>query len=185
MSRDSIEWITAAPDLLPLVPPAWMRSAMREHREAVQFWRKHCKSTEGWLHDINMGSGTPRIQTISVSGAVPFHRDPDFEKFGYLLILRPAHYLVTGQRRHQKAPQPPGTVICFHQARRNHALVDRAMSAGVARDDGIPRESQQPPRLWIAATMESPYLMSPEECVAAMRQELMNTAWNRTPRLAA
>lgn len=158
---------------------------MREHREAVRFWRANEHMGGDWLHDINMGSGTPRLQTISVSGTVPFHNDPDFERFGYLLILRPAHYLVTGLRRHQRAPQPPGTVICFHQARRYHALVDRAMPAGVARAEGIVRASDSPPRLWIAATMETPNLMSPEECVAAMRQELMNTAWNRTPRLAA
>ncbi|AFU88202.1 hypothetical protein CcrColossus_gp332 [Caulobacter phage CcrColossus] len=198
MNRDAIEWMQTAPaDLLELEPRDWMQTQMRQHRNQVQFWRDDLNRTDpsviradgrAWAGDVDVGSGWLRISIITANGEIAYHRDPGFEKYGYLLILRPAGYSVTGLYNWRgEEVQQRGMMLCLHQARRLHALVRRGTSKshGVRLKDTYGLHTSTPGRVWMAIGFNSEKLLTLEEASEVFRTDLGKRPVNAARRLTA
>jgi hypothetical protein len=191
---DAIEWIAQAPnDLVSLVPRRWMQTQMQQYKERVSYWRDEgrCDHLAGrvtptWSGDVDIGSGSGTSKIITADGEISFHIDADFDKYGYLLVLRPAGYSVTGRRDWRGMErQEIGTLICFHQATRQHALVRRGtpyrdckrlIGAGSYHRSMSPR----PGRVWMALSTDNPLLLTPDEAVDHFRKDLGRLLVNRS-----
>ncbi|AXQ68879.1 hypothetical protein HOU00_gp246 [Caulobacter phage CcrPW] len=209
MNRDAIEWLLPAPaDLLALEPRDWMRTQMRQHKDNVQFWREDLKRLDplvravydedgelytespeaAWSGDVDVGSGWLRISIITANGEIAYHRDPDFEKYGYLLILRPAGYSVTG-RYHWRGEdvQERGMMLCLHQRNRQHALVRRGTTKchGARLKDTFSLHTPRPGRVWMAIGFNSNKLLTLEEASDIFRADLEKRPVNAARRLTA
>lgn len=201
MSNDAIEWVEPGfEDLLPLVPRAWMHNQMDFFRGRVQYWREDKRQdhrlrgyAEGstWTGDVDVGSGWMGVNIITADGEIDYHRDPDFERYGYLLIIRPAGYSVTGLRKWRgKDEQPKGTLMCFHQARRLHALVRTGSTRKEMMEDrhhagvfGPTLYADRPFRIWMSVGFGSEKLLTPEEAANEIRTRMQRLPSNHISRL--
>lgn len=179
---DALGWI--APDagrkLLPLVPAGWIKSLKDEQ---LDYLAHHKAFNHGrqWSSEVNMGQSLAPVQVISACGEIGFHKDPDFSTYGYLLIIRAAGYNVTGPRpwRGMERRQAAGDLICLRQKTHFHALVQhgrRRSESGHLDAEWGGVFSDLPQRLWIAATLDTPEYLTPDEAVA-----LYENALNRIP----
>lgn len=200
-TNDAIEWIDPGhDDLLPLVPRAWMHNQMEFFKARILSWREDQRQDHRlrgyakgntWTGDVDVGSGWMGLSIITADGEIDFHRDPDFDRYGYLLILRPAGYSVTGLRTWRgKDVQPKGTLMCFHQRRRLHALVRTGSTRRAMMEDrrhegvfGSTLYADRPFRIWMSLGLNSPKLLSPEEAAAEMRRKLEKLPANHISRL--
>lgn len=209
MTHDAIEWmLPASPDLLALEPRDWMQTQMRQHKSQVHFWREDLKRLDpltravyeedgelytsapdvAWSGDVDVGSSWLRVSIITANGEIGYHRDPDFEKFGYLLILRPAGYSVTGRYNWRgEDVQERGTMLCLHQRRRQHALVRQGTSKrdGARLKDTFTLHTPRPGRVWMAIGFNSNKLLTLEEASEVFRTDLGKRPINAARRLTA
>lgn len=178
-TRDAIEWIADARDLLPLVPRHWMQNAMRDFRHNHKFWRSSAE--DAWYSDVGIGYGFKGVRLIYATGEIPYHTDPDFPHYGYLLIIRPAGYIVTGHQWRGDRPQAPGDLICFHQQRRQHALVRRGRDEKEMKT--LSRETMvwtqpHPGRLWMGLIWDHDEL-SPVDEVSDVFRDVLESVQRR------
>ena len=176
---DAIVWRASAPQLLPLMPRAWMDTLKREHLDLVAEHRRSGHSS--WPCQVNMASGAKGVNSISANGDIFFHRDEDFPPYAYLLIVRPAGYVVTGYERWRGLEQDrAGDLICFRQKTHKHALA----VSGSTRDGAIHLdldmevELHRPGRLWLALTLDSDQLMTRSQAIEAYEQRLKSLPIN-------
>lgn len=182
---DALGWIApgAGLDLLPLVPPGWIQSLKDEHLEHRRDHLTHHRAHQ-WESAVNMGQSFAPVQVISANGEIGFHKDEGFSSYGYLLILRAAGYNVTGPRpwRGLERQQVAGDLICLRQKTHFHALVRHGFRKGecghLANDWGVVL-SERPQRLWIAATLDTPKYLAPDEAVEQYERALKRIPINK------
>lgn len=172
-AADAIVWRVAAPRLLPLVPRAWLETLKREHLEMVAEHR--AERRPAWPCLVNMASGANGIASMSANGDIFYHRDEDFSSYAYLLIVRPAGYVVTGYERWRGLEKDvAGDLICFRQKSHLHALA----VSGTDREDALHLDLDtevtlnRPGRLWMALTLDSPELLTRVQAIRAYEKRL-------------
>lgn len=155
---------------------------MQEHRDYFRGTRHRRRNA--WPSDINVSSGDAGLLSFSANGEIGFHKDPAFYKYGYILVVRPAGYNVTGLKdwRGLDPQQAAGDLICFHQQRRLHALVQQGTPR--SRSDHLHHPeatvwSDHPGRLWCALTLELKEFLTPEEAIAVYDRRLKSLAVNK------
>lgn len=186
---DAIVWRVHAPHLLELVPQAWRNTMAREYRESIQAWK--AQDRPRWWHHVNMASGANGISSISADGDILYHTDSaseGFAQYAYLLILRPAGYVVTGKQKWRGMEKDrPGDLICFSQ-HTLHALTRSGIEkvqADYLDPDNMQIYGKYPSRLWMALTLDSDALLSRQQAVDAYADRLGRLPVNRFRRQAS
>lgn len=167
---DAIRWKIPAPRLLEVVPKAWIEEATEKVVKDIRSGRKYHRTPEiSSFHPfIRDGeSVNPGMSIITTCGAARYHTDASYPRFFYLLILHSRSYCVDGGMW----PEPfeadqPGDLVCL-DAHMEHGLRAQWSAGPQDLEYDACRLDRVLPRFWMALSMESWALLTPEQAIAA------------------
>ncbi|AXQ69868.1 hypothetical protein HOU03_gp400 [Caulobacter phage CcrSC] len=175
---DAIRWKVKAPRLLPLIPRPWLQEAAETVRAEWSGLRRghhepSITSYQPFVRDVPAHQKlNPGLSFIYTNGVAQYHTDGNYPRFFYLLILHSRSYCVDGGAWPEPfAADRPGDLICL-DSHLEHGLRAKWLDGPEDLDPEEMNVNRCLPNFWLALSMDSWALLTPEQTIMAYSRAL-------------